>query len=195
MSSVESLPKAAREDRFVASKNYLEILSTTATHLQDIANSSTNGYPGSFTWFKGMPFICTKNSLGRNLGLTNGTEVFAEGVILHPSEQPLPMVTGIIPTLTHLPVGLVIHAPSLQMIDSNNRRKPLQLDGLPPSTFILTPTITTFAVKRNSPRGANTGYSSHHPGPRIHGLKSTRPHNGQRHHRALRFKLKTQHTS
>ncbi|RKO94799.1 hypothetical protein BDK51DRAFT_28395 [Blyttiomyces helicus] len=49
----------ARDEYTVSKSTYIPISETTAAKLQEILDSSTNHYLGSFTWCKGMPLIYT----------------------------------------------------------------------------------------------------------------------------------------
>ncbi|RKO90661.1 hypothetical protein BDK51DRAFT_27760 [Blyttiomyces helicus] len=69
-----------------------------------------------------MPFIYMVNSLGRNLSPTKGTKLFGDSLFPHPKELQFPTTSSGAPTLTHLPVGLILSAPSLEMINTNLKR-------------------------------------------------------------------------
>ncbi|RKO93116.1 hypothetical protein BDK51DRAFT_44655 [Blyttiomyces helicus] len=102
-----------------------------------------------------MPFIYMENNLGRNIGLTDGTEVFAERIICDAPEPLLPTAAGVDHTLKYLPQALVMHAPSLEIMDENLKRRRLKLQGLEKSMILLIPWSTTFRVKTKSPIESN----------------------------------------
>ncbi|RKO93467.1 hypothetical protein BDK51DRAFT_38920 [Blyttiomyces helicus] len=89
--------------------------------------------PGSFTFCKGMPFTNMENNLGRNIGLANGTQLFAERIICERRKPPTPSIHG---PLKYLPAGLVVRAPSLEMIDANLKRKSIKVGDLEESLFV-----------------------------------------------------------
>ncbi|RKP26718.1 hypothetical protein SYNPS1DRAFT_27607 [Syncephalis pseudoplumigaleata] len=95
------------------------IFSDTASELSETPDSPTNGYSGSFTWCQDIPFIYTSNSLRRNWGLTIGTAVFADCLILHPGKRPLPTAPRFGCSLNHLPISLGRDPLSLETINAN----------------------------------------------------------------------------